>query len=147
MTKTTTKLQQLLNKGTTYFKQTPESELSRKVSVDKWSKKEILGHLIDSGINNLQRFTEIQFVEKPYRIRTYHQNELVQANDYQNAETKEIVDFWNALNHRILNVMKQQTEETLNYVIELDTDNSCDLRFLMTDYVEHMEHHLKQILK
>ncbi|MGH1384508.1 DinB family protein [Kordia sp.] len=147
MTKTITKLQELLHKGSTYFKQTPELEVSRKVSVDKWSKKEILGHLIDSGVNNLQRFTEVQFAEKPYRIRTYHQNGLVQANDYQNAETKEIVDFWNALNNRILYVMKKQTEETLNYKIELDTDNSCDLRFLMTDYVEHMEHHLKQILK
>jgi ribosome biogenesis SPOUT family RNA methylase Rps3 len=31
----------------------------------KWSKKQILGHLVDSGINNLQRFTEIQFEEKP----------------------------------------------------------------------------------
>ena len=147
MTKTTTKLQQLIQSGSAYFKQTPESELSQKVSPEKWSKKEILGHLIDSGINNLQRFTEIQFANKPYRIRPYKQNELVLANDYQNAKTKEIVEFWNALNHRILNVMKIQTEETLNYTIELDTDNMVDLRFLMTDYVEHLEHHLKQILK
>lgn len=147
MTETTAKLQQLLTKGLDYFKQTSELEVSRKVSVEKWSKKEILGHLIDSGINNLQRFTEVQFENKPYRIRKYNQNELVQANDYQNAETKEIVEFWNALNHRILNVMKKQTKETLNYKIELDKDNSADLRFLMTDYVEHLEHHLQQLLK
>ncbi len=147
MTKTTAKLQQLLTKGLEYFKQTSELEVSRKVSVEKWSKKEILGHLIDSGINNLQRFTEVQFENKPYRIRKYNQNELVQANDYQNAETKEIVAFWNALNHRILNVMKKQTEETLNYKIELGKDTITDLRFLMIDYVEHLEHHLQQILK
>jgi|TARA_R110000737_G_scaffold264685_1_gene272514 hypothetical protein len=60
----------------------------------KWSKKEILGHLIDSGINNLQRFTEIQFSDRPYVIRKYNQNELVIVNDYQNAEIKEILDFW-----------------------------------------------------
>lgn len=147
MTETTAKLQQLLTKGLEYFKQASELEVSRKVSVEKWSKKEILGHLIDSGVNNLQRFTEIQFENKPYRIRKYNQNELVQANDYQNAETKEIVAFWNALNHRILNVIKKQTEETLNYKIELDKDTLTDLRFLMTDYVKHLEHHLQQILK
>lgn len=147
MTETIAKLQQLLTKGLEYFKQTSELEVSRKVSVEKWSKKEILGHLIDSGVNNLQRFTEVQFENKPYRIRKYNQNELVQANDYQNADTKEIVEFWSALNHRILNIMKKQTEETLNYKIELDKDNSADLRFLMIDYVEHLEHHLQQILK
>lgn len=146
MTQTTTKLQQLLNQGTAYFKQASELEVSRKISPEKWSKKEILGHLIDSGIYNLQRFTEVQFAEKPYRIRNYHQNELVQANDYQNAETKEIVEFWIAINHRILNLMKLQTEATLKYTIELDKNNISDLRFLMTDYVAHIEHHLKQIL-
>lgn len=147
MTETTDKFQQLIHKGSAYFKQTSELEVSRKVSVEKWSKKEILGHLIDSGINNLQRFTEIQFENKPYRIRKYNQKELVQANDYQNAETKEIVEFWHALNHRILNVMKKQTEVTLNYKIELDKDTIVNLRFLMTDYVDHLEHHLTQILK
>ena len=35
-----------------------------KIDTNKWSKKEILGHLIDSAINNLQRFTEIQYSEK-----------------------------------------------------------------------------------
>jgi hypothetical protein len=38
-----------------------EVEFSRKVSPDKWSKKEILGHLIDSATNNHQRFVRAQF--------------------------------------------------------------------------------------
>ena len=49
---------------------------------EKWSQKEMLGHLIDSGINNLQRFTEVQFETKSYRIRDYNQNELPKANNY-----------------------------------------------------------------
>ena len=147
MTETTNKLEQLLERGMEYLTQSSESEMNQKISVEKWSKKEILGHLIDSGINNLQRFTEIQFENKPYRIRKYNQDELVKANDYQNSETKEIVGFWNSINNRILNLMKKQTEKTLNYKIELEKDNTSDLRFLMKDYVEHLEYHLKQIMK
>ncbi|MCF2876436.1 MULTISPECIES: DinB family protein [unclassified Tenacibaculum] len=147
MVKTTNKLEDLLQKGLEYFSKTSEEEISKKLTPEKWSKKEILGHLIDSGVNNLQRFTEIQFENKPYKIRKYNQNELVIANDYQNAKTKELLSFWIAINHRILNIMKLQTEESLNYKIELDIDNISDLHFLMTDYVDHLEHHLNQIIK
>ena len=147
MTETTNKLEQLLKSGLDYLSQTSEIEMNRKASPEKWSKKEILGHLIDSGINNLQRFTEIQFEDKPYRIRKYNQEELVKANDYQNSETKDIVDFWNSINNRILNLINKQTKQTLNYKIELEKDNISNLKFLMKDYVDHLEYHLKQIMK
>lgn len=147
MTEMTYKLEQLLKKGLEYVMQSSELELSKKESEKKWSKKEILGHLIDSGINNLQRFTEIQFEKKPYKIRNYNQKELVKANDYQNSDTKEIVAFWNSINIRILSLIQKQTETTLSYKIELEKNNFCDLRFLIDDYIAHLEHHLKQIMK
>ncbi len=147
MSETTNKLEQLLKDGLHYLLKSPESEINRKVSPEKWSKKEILGHLIDSGINNLQRFTEIQFESKPYKIRKYQQNELVIANDYQNAKTNEIIEFWLSINNRIKNLMELQTEKTLNYKIELEKDTISDLRFLMKDYVDHLEHHLNQIME
>ncbi len=147
MTHTINKLEQLIKQGVAYCAQSSEQEMSRKESPDKWSKKEILGHLIDSGINNLQRFTEIQFENKPYNIRKYNQDELVKANDYQNSDLTEIVEFWSSINHRIKNLMAQQTDNTLNYKIELEKGNFSDLRFLMNDYVVHLEHHLKQIMQ
>jgi hypothetical protein len=146
MTETTNKLQHLLKSGLDYISQSSESEMSRKTSAKKWSKKEILGHLIDSGINNLQRFTEIQFYEdKPYKIRPYKQNELVKANDYQHTETNEIVALWLAINTRIKKIIDLQTKGTLSYAIDFGNSNISDLRFLMTDYVDHLEYHLNQI--
>jgi len=147
MTAATAKFEQLLQNGVEYLSKSSEAEMSWKSSPEKWSKKEILGHLIDSGINNLQRFTEIQFENKPYRFRQYKQNELVKANDYQNAKTKEITDFWISINTRILSLIKQQTEKTLDYKIEMYDDTIVDLKFLMKDYVNHLEHHLNQIIK
>lgn len=147
MLETINRLQQLLKTGLDYISSIEEIEISKKTSPKKWSKKEILGHLIDSGVNNLQRFTEIQFETKPFTIKNYKQNELVIANDYQNSNIKELLSFWLAINTRIINVIGLQTNETLSYKIELNNNQVVDLRFLITDYVDHLEYHLKQIIK
>ncbi len=77
MTEITDRFELLLKNGLEYLSKSSEQEMSGKLSSEKWSKKEFLGHLIDSGINNLQRFTEVQFENKPYKIIKYKQNELV----------------------------------------------------------------------
>jgi hypothetical protein len=141
------KFEKILNTGLDYLNGVSELDMSQKESAKKWSKKEILGHLIDSGVNNLQRFTEIQFENKPYKIRPYHQEELVKANDYQNSDLNEIIDFWASINNRILNIIRKQTSKTLNFQIELSENNLSDLRFLINDYVDHLNHHLNQILE
>lgn len=140
------RLEELLSIGLKRISKYSNSEMIYKVSPEKWSKKEILGHLIDSGINNLQRFTEIQLTTLPYKIRTYSQNGLVNANDYQNSETKELLEFWKAINNRILYIFNLQTEESLKSEITFDNDETSDLKFLIEDYVNHLEHHLNQIL-
>ncbi len=139
------RLEDLLKYGQNYFNQATDYEISKKPNPEKWSRKEILGHLIDSAINNLQRFTEIQFENKPYKIRKYNQAELVKANDYQNSEVEEVLKLWISINNRIKNLIKQQTKETLNFKIELDNGTISDLRFLIVDYVDHLEHHINQI--
>ena len=145
MKETINRLEELLNSGLEFLSKSSESELIQQVSPEKWSKKVIIGHLIDSGINNLQRFTEIQFEIKPYNIRPYSQDELVKANDYQSSEINEIVELWISINNRIKHLKKQQTDKTLNFKIELNKETISDLRFLMKDYVDHLEYHLNQI--
>lgn len=140
------KLSQLLDNGCENILQISEHELAYKRSIEKWSKKEILGHLIDSAVNNLQRFTEIQFSSKPYKIKNYNQNELVKFNDYQNSEIEELLNFWKAINLRIFYIFGLQTKETLSFKILFDNNDESDLKFLMQDYVNHLEYHLNQIL-
>ena len=70
----------------------------------------------------------------------------MKANDYQNSETKELIGFWFAINSRIKNLMEKQSEKTLSFKIELDNGKISDLRFLMKDYVDHLELHLNQIV-
>lgn len=120
-------------------------EFDLKIAENKWSKKEILGHLIDSALHNLQRFNEVQFSKTPYIIRSYNQNELVIANNYQNKDEKDLFNLWLQLNRQIIFVMQNQTEQSLNSIIILDHDQKVTLKFLMIDYMQHLEHHLNQI--
>lgn len=140
------RLEVLLHNGSAFINNTSVLELRHKPHLEKWSKQETLGHLIDSGVNNLQRFTEVQFKASPYRVKTYDQNNLVTANNYQNADSKELLNLWLSLNQRIKTILKNTPEEILNAAIELPNGTIADVRFLMIDYVDHLEHHLKQII-
>ncbi|MFK7950426.1 MAG: DinB family protein [Saprospiraceae bacterium] len=140
------RLGNLINQISKYISETSKENFSLKTNLGKWSKKEILGHLIDSGINNLQRFTEIQFEEKPYKLKSYKQSQLVKANNYQNAEIDEIINLLIAINKRIIEVIMLQTNETLDYEIVTYDNEKFDLRYLIEDYVKHFEHHTNQII-
>lgn len=60
--------------------QIDEQIFSEKINPAKWSKKEILGHLIDSATNNHHRFVRVQF-ETNLKI-SYDQNKWNQYNFY-----------------------------------------------------------------
>lgn len=144
---TSEKLVHLIDQISEYVSKTSEKELAKKTNPEKWSKKEILGHLVDSGIHNLQRFTEIQFETKPYQIRPYKQDELVMANNYQNAETNEILELFRAINVRIINVINLLTVEILHSEIATMENEIVDLKYLIEDYRKHLEHHVNQIIE
>lgn len=138
------KFEKLLNENVNYFKTINNQVLEVKIS-EKWSKKEILGHLVDSAIHNLIRFTEINYVEKPYHHRAYNQIDLVNLNQYQKMDIDELLQLWLSINKQIVRIMKSVDDKALDYKIILSDKSEIDLRFLMTDYVEHLEHHINQI--
>lgn len=138
------KFEELLIENLDYFNTTNEEVLDFKRD-NKWSKKEILGHLIDSAIHNLVRFTEIHYAPKPYQYRTYNQEDLVTISQYQSTDSKELIQLWLLLNKQILRIFKSVDSEALHYEIELNDKSIINLRFLMSDYVTHLEHHIKQI--
>jgi hypothetical protein len=139
------KIEMLLSITSGYFVTVSDAVLELKPSEGKWSKKEILGHLIDSAIHNLVRFTEINYVEKPYYHRPYSQIDLVNLNQYQTMDTNELIQLWLSLNKQIIRIFKNSDEKTFDYQIVMNDQSVIDLKFLMTDYVEHLEYHINQI--
>src|SRR5688572_14701790 len=122
-------------------------QLLQKAAPGKWSKKEILGHLIDSAIYNLKRFTEIQFLPHPYKVDSYRQNEMVEVNHYQDLPLTHLLDLWTALNKQIIYVVTNTPARHLEFPVDPQYENGemRTLGWVICDYVAHMEHHLKQV--
>jgi len=129
------------------LKQFSSEELLKRPAPGKWSKQEILGHLIDSAINNLRRFTEIQFLPQPYVVISYLQNELVIVNDYQHLPLQQLLDLWQSLNRQIVFVVKNIPADKLNYPVDpqYESRDMKTLAWIICDYVAHMAHHFRQI--
>jgi len=129
------------------LKQFSFEELLKRPAQRKWSKKEILGHLIDSAINNLKRFTEIQFLPQPYTVISYQQHELVIVNDYQDLPLQHLLDLYQALNRQIVFVVRNIPMEKLDYPVDPQYENKelRTLSWIICDYVAHMQHHFRQI--
>ncbi|MPT35358.1 MAG: DinB family protein [Flavobacterium sp.] len=141
---------QLIAEITAFERQFHEGHISGfevKSAESIWSKKELLGHLIDSARYNLERFTEIQYAKNPYTVRPYNQDKQVKANQYQQRESSELLLLWSALNRQIAFIMQCLTTDTLALPLLLPNGTMSDLRFLMTDYIHHLQHHLIEIRK
>ncbi len=122
------------------------NELQQSLQPGKWSRQEIVGHLCDSALNNLRRFTEAQFSPQPYRIQSYAQDDLVRVNGYGQMPTAELLALWQALNRQILRVCQTIPAEKLTNPIGFPgTEHVRSLAWLIEDYVAHLEHHLAQL--
>jgi hypothetical protein len=141
------RLQEHIDTVPSKFLKFSETELRRKPTPDKWSKKELLGHLIDSATNNHVRFIKIQFMPEPFFVEGYAQNDWVRIQNYNQIETQHLVNFWEIYNEHILFIMQNTPDEKLNLKItaEQPFEEADTLFFLMKDYVDHMDHHFKKI--
>lgn len=139
------RMEQHLQSVPTRLQKLSLSVLEEKPQPHKWSKKEILGHLVDSAQNNLRRFIEIQHSIEPYQIQGYAQDDCVRINGYQQMQIQEVMQLWLTLNQQIVRVWKNLPLEKLPSKV-LNTDGSeSTLQWWITDYVRHLEHHLHQI--
>jgi hypothetical protein len=120
-----------------------EQDFSAKPLPHKWSKKEVLGHLIDSAQNNLRRFICGQYESEP-PIITYQQDFWVMSNQYQSMHKQDVIDLWRLLNLRICSVLENMPRE--NYSKEINTGSLHTLQWVAEDYVKHLKHHLNQII-
>ncbi|HDX9579952.1 TPA: DinB family protein [Bacillus pseudomycoides] len=122
------------------------SNIEHKPHPSKWSKKEILGHLCDSGSVNHKRFVDILISSEPVTIHSYNQDLWVEIHNYQHTfSTEEILHIWISLNKRIVNLLSNVTEKQWLLPCKTEDQDIVTLEWLVTDYIDHMNHHFKQI--
>ena len=134
----------------------PEEQSAIPRSEEKWSPKEIIGHLIDSASNNHQRFVRAQFTDELI-FAGYEQEGWVRVQNYQGESWPELVQLWKLYNQHILHLVSHIPEETrtklrskhnLNQIASdaISENEPVTLDFFIRDYLDHMKKHLEQIL-
>jgi hypothetical protein len=112
----------------------------------KWSPKEELGHLIDSASNNHVRFVGAA-IQPEFRGPGYAQNDWVRLHAYRNMPWETIVSFWFQYNAFLARLVENIPEDCLERLCFIGPNRPVTLRFLIEDYVLHMQHHLDLLLR
>ncbi len=138
-------LKNIVEEQTLRFNSITEKDWNFKIADDKWSKKEILGHLCDSAFTNIRRFVVTQYKENENIV--YDQDAWVKAQNYQNIPAKDIINLWKALNLQIVNVVENIPNELLLKTCDTSKNEQriVTLEFLIQDYIDHLNHHLEHI--
>jgi DinB family protein len=133
-----------------------EKRASVRPAPGKWSRKEILGHLIDSAANNHQRFVRAQ-LQEDLVFPGYDQDAWVRVQGYQHASWEELVTLWRAYNLHVARVVETADPEecarprarhNLDAIafVTVPAREPATLAYLMRDYLAHLKHHLRQAL-
>ncbi|HRO47259.1 DinB family protein [Agriterribacter sp.] len=142
MTATIHELQAIVEKYSLLLAGINEANYTYKPLPHKWSKKEILGHLVDSAQNNIRRFIVAQYEDEP-RI-TYQQDEWVSICNYKEYCVQDLIQLWQLLNRHICVILNNTSSEKQNRTV--CTSEPHTIAWVAEDYNKHLLHHLHQVL-
>jgi len=137
-------LRELLNRLPARLTALDANRLEHKPAPNAWSKKEELGHLLDSAANNHQRIVRTQLEERP-AMPNYDGDEWVALHRYQQRDWQELIGLWAALNRQLLAAAEAVPDSAWPRTCTIADSAPLTLRFVFDDYVRHMLHHLQHI--
>ncbi len=109
-----------------------------------WTRKQIVGHLLDSATNNRQRFVRAA-IDGAYSGPGYAQDAWLAAHGYAHLSWKTLVQWWNVEHDILMAVVDRIPEERMTALCTVGKDAPVTLRFLIEDYTHHQFHHFDQL--
>lgn len=110
------------------------------LSDDKWSLKEIIGHLIDSASNNHQRFVRLQN-ENVLTFPVYHYD-WIKTEKFNKAKFIDLISLYKYFNILLAHLIENVDESKLANIWKRE-DKELTLKEIMTDYLRHLKDHIK----
>lgn len=121
------------------------ADTSTRPSAKKWSKKEILGHLMDSASNNHQRFVRAA-LQGGLTFPGYDQEHLVELQQFREMDWNFLVDLWAAYNRFLAHIISVLPASAAKVTCNIGKNPPATLEWIAEDYVAHLKHHLNQVL-
>jgi hypothetical protein len=109
-----------------------------------WSRRQVMGHLIDSASNNHQRFVRASLADS-LELPGYDQNGWARVQAAEEADWPLLVSLWANYNRYLAHVIAHLPPAKLEVPCRIGDDEPVTLKFLAEDYLRHMVHHLGQI--
>jgi hypothetical protein len=134
----------VLAAATARLRMISSAEAASRSKPGAWSKKEELGHLVDSAINNYARIIRVQMENAP-ALPGYQQDAWVERQGYQDRDWLELIALWSALNEHMLAAAARIPSAALARTCTIAGSQPMTLEFVIEDYVDHMVHHLQHI--
>jgi hypothetical protein len=126
------------------LRQVTEAESNTPVLKGGWSRKQVIGHLIDSASNNHQRFVRAS-LQGSLEFPGYEQDGCVRVQAVQSAPWPLLVALWKNYNLYLAHVIAHLPASQLEARCLIAENEPVTLRFLAEDYLTHLLHHLGQI--
>ena len=111
-----------------------------------WSRKQELGHLIDSAVNNRARFINAALAGE-YAGPSYDGDGWVALGGYAEMSWSDAVGLWSALNRALAVVVGRIPTDRLSTPCRIGGGGPVTLEFVIGDYIDHMQEHLDHILR
>ncbi|HKS94885.1 MAG TPA: DinB family protein [Terriglobia bacterium] len=144
MKELSTRLLEAVETAEPKLRKTNELESTKQVLSGGWSRKEVIGHLIDSASNNHQRFVRAALAAS-LDFPAYDQVGNARVQAFQQADWLMLVSLWAAYNRYLAHVIAHLPASKLETVCRIGSGEPVTLGFLATDYLKHLVHHLSQI--
>jgi hypothetical protein len=109
-----------------------------------WTRKQIVGHLLDSAANNRQRFVRAA-IHGSFTGPDYAQAEWVAAHGYGDLPWATLVRWWEVEHEILAAAVDHIPEERLDAICKIGDNAPVTLRFVIEDYFRHQRWHLAQL--
>ena len=137
-------LAQVVDSAEAILLQVTESESNKPILKGGWSRKQVLGHLIDSASNNHQRFVRAA-LQTSLEFPGYDQDSFVRVETVEKANWPLLVVLWTSYNRYLAHVIAHLPASKLQTPCRIGSNEPVTLQYLAEDYLQHLLHHLIQI--
>lgn len=138
------RLLDVVNSAEEVLRQVSAEESLAPMLAGGWSRRQVLGHLIDSAANNHQRFIRAS-LQDSLEFPNYEPDGWSRVEAPQEAGWSLLVGLWANYNRYLAHVIGRLPPGKLAVECRIGENAPITLDALVQDYLRHLLHHLGQI--
>lgn len=126
------------------WRDAPAEAAARRPAPGVWSPAEVVGHLLDSAANNLQRFVRAE-AGAANAFPGYDQDAWVDRQAPAEAPWRELVELWRLTNRHVARAVARMPPDVEAATCTVGDGPPVTVGVVAADYLAHLRHHVRQV--